>query len=137
MSARYNRRRPSRGAEINMAPLIDMVFILLIFFLVTTSFVRESGVDVDRPEAETATRQDEASLLVGVTRDGLLYIEGRPVDIRLLRSRVEQFLAETPDGSTVVVADKECRTGIVIKVVDECRLGGANRISIAAGKIER
>ena len=133
---RYTRSRRGRAVEINMAPLIDMIFILLIFFIVTASFVRESGIDVTRPGAATASEQSRPSLQVGLARDGTLHIDGKRVDIRSVRPRVAAFLAETPDGGVLVVADRESRTDGVIRVIDQCRLAGASNISIAAEREE-
>ncbi len=118
--------------EMNMAPLIDMIFILLIFFLVTTSFVKESGVEVERPIASTASVKEKTSLLIGVTKEGLIYIEGKPIDIRSVRGYMTRFLARTPEGSVVIVADKDSRTGTVIRVLDECKMAGVKNISVAA-----
>lgn len=115
-----------------MTPLIDMVFILLIFFLVTTSFVKESGVTIERPQAKTATTEEKASLMVGVNREGIIYIQGRPVDVRMIRTHIERFLAETPEGGVVIVADKASHTGVVIQVLDEVRLAGVKDVSLAA-----
>ena len=115
-----------------MAPLIDMVFILLIFFLVTTSFVKETGVDINRPTATTATPKEKANILVGITKDNLIYMDKREIDIRAVRANVERALAENPEASVVIVADRESRTGIMIKVMDGCRLAGAKNVSVAA-----
>ncbi|MBT8763235.1 biopolymer transporter ExbD [Desulfohalobiaceae bacterium Ax17] len=131
---RYKNSRCSRTVEINMAPLIDMVFILLIFFLVTTSFVKEAGVDVQRPTARSAITKEKVNMVIGVTKDGLIFISGKTVDIRSVRGHVERFLAENPEASVVVVADKASQTGTVIRVLDACRLAGAKNISIAAQK---
>jgi len=131
-SLRYSLRRRSRAPEINMAPLMDMIFILLIFFVVTTSFVKEAGVEVDRPVAQTATVKEKTNLVVAVTREGLVYVENRPLDVRLLRAYMERFLAETPDGSVVIAADRQSQAGTVIQVLDACRLAGVKDISLAA-----
>ena len=135
INVRYSRHRRTKAVDINMAPLIDMVFILLIFFLVTTSFVRESGVDVQRPKAKSAVTKEKINLIIGVTKDGIIYIENHPVDIRSIRARMERFLAETPEGSVIIVADKDSKTGTVIQVLDECRLAGVKNISVAARKV--
>ncbi|MBN2645082.1 MAG: biopolymer transporter ExbD [Desulfuromonadaceae bacterium] len=129
-----NRRARRQGLEINIAPLIDMVFILLIFFLVTTSFVRETGVEVERPAAASAVAQEKASLLIAVTRDNQVVIEGRPVDVRAVRIHVERALAENPEGGIVIVADRSSNTGRAIAVLDACRLAGAHDIALAAGE---
>jgi biopolymer transport protein ExbD len=115
-----------------MAPLLDMVFILLIFFIVTTSFVRESGVDVERPVARTAVSKEKTNLVIGVTEQGIVWIENRPVDIRSVRAHMERFLADTPDGSVVIAADRESRTGVLVEVFDACRQAGVRSISVAA-----
>lgn len=133
-SIRYTRRMRGRGSEINMTPLIDMVFILLIFFIVTTSFVRESGVEVERPAAQSAESKETANVLIGLTRDGQVFAEGRPLDIRSVRAYMERFLSEMPEGSVVIVADKDSMTGAAVQVLDQCRLAGVKNISIAARK---
>ncbi len=133
-SIRYSRGARSRKSEINMTPLIDMVFILLIFFIVTTSFVRESGVDVQRPSAQSAQTKEKANVLLGLTSEGRIFVEGRELDIRSVRAYMERFLAETPDGSVVIVADKQSMTGNAVQVLDQCRLAGVKNISIAARK---
>jgi len=133
-SIRYSAQRRTRATELNMTPLIDMVFILLIFFLVTTSFVKEAGVEVSRPVAKTATTKEKTNLIIAVTADGVIYIEGRPIDVRSVRSRMERFLAEIPEGTVVIAADRDSRTGLVIQVLDACRLAGVKNISVAARK---
>ncbi len=117
-----------------MTPLIDMVFILLIFFIVTTSFVREAGVEVDRPSANTAETKTKASVIMGLTDQGQVFVEGRSLDIRSVRAYMERFLAETPDGSAIIVADKASLTGTLIQVLDQCRLAGVQDVSVAARK---
>jgi len=131
-SIRYARRRRTSVRDLNVTPLIDMVFILLIFFVVTTSFVKEAGVAVERPVAQTAETKDQASLMIGLDAEGVIYIQGQSVDIRSIRARVERYLAETPEGSVVIVADKASQTGAAIRLLDACRLAGAKDLSIAA-----
>lgn len=133
-SIRYSHTRRGRGSEINMTPLIDMVFILLIFFIVTTSFVREAGVDVQRPSAQSAETKEKANVILGLTAEGQIFIEGRPLDIRSVRAYMERFLAETPEGAVVIVADKDSMTGATVQVLDQCRLAGVQNISLAARK---
>ena len=127
------RKAKKKNIELNMAPLIDMVFILLIFFLVTTSFVKETGVDINRPTATTATSREKANILVGITEDNRIFMDKREIDIRAVRANVERAIAENPEASVVIVADRESRTGVTIKVMDGCRLAGAKNISVAAG----
>ncbi len=122
----------STEVDINMAPLIDMVFILLIFFLVTASFVRESGVEIRRPEAVTAEAEDTVGLMVGVTSAGDIFIDRRPVDAQNLRAVVELFLVENPAGGVLIQADRECSTGRLVAVLDQCRLAGAENVAVSA-----
>jgi len=128
-SARRNNRAT---VELNIAPLIDMVFILLIFFLVTTSFVKETGVEVDRPTAATAVSQSKATILIGIDAADRVYFDHREVDVRAVRANVERALAENPEGAVVVVADRASTTGTAIQVMDGCRLAGAANVSLAA-----
>jgi biopolymer transport protein ExbD len=134
INVRGSARMKSKEAEINISPLIDLVFLLLIFFMVTTSFVRETGIDVRRPSASTATLTENGNILVAVSDKGTVHFDGRKIDLRSLRSHITRALAENPEGSVVIVADKVSYTGIVIRVMDQCRLAGAKRVSIAASK---
>ncbi len=130
ITAARKARRPA--TELNMAPLIDMVFILLIFFLVTTSFVRETGVDINRPTAATAISKEKAGILVGISSDNRVFMEKREIDLRAVRANVERALAENPEGAVVIVADTMSNTGTIITVMDGCKLAGAKNVSIAA-----
>ena len=129
-------RRTIRGGgdkvDINMGPLIDMVFLLLIFFVVTTSFVKEAGIDVQRSTAATAEVKERGSIMIGITGEGEIYFDGKQVDLRSVRGLVERALAEDPEGGVVVVADKSSETGSVVGVMDQCRLAGASNVSLAA-----
>ena len=127
-------RRGSQGVDINMGPLIDMVFLLLIFFVVTTSFVKETGLDVQRPVASTAEVKEKGNILIGVSGDGRIFIDRKEIDIRSVRAHIERFLAENPESGVVVVADKMSQTGQVIEIMDHCRLAGAKNVSIAASR---
>ncbi len=136
INVRGSVRMKNKEAEINISPLIDLVFLLLIFFMVTTSFVRETGIDVRRPSASTATLTENGNILVAVSEAGTIHFDGRKIDLRSLRSHITRALAQNPEGSVVIVADKVSYTGIVIRVMDQCRLAGAKRVSIAASKKE-
>ncbi len=128
-------RRRRRDVELNISPLIDLIFLLLIFFITTTSFVKESGISVERPVAKTA-EETKASFLIGLDRDGRVYIGGREVDVESVRAHVEKFLAENPNGSVLIVADRKSSTGMLIKIMDECRLAGAKNVGVAASREE-
>jgi len=126
------RKARRQAVELNIAPLIDMVFILLIFFLVTTSFVKETGVEINRPAASTAVSKEKTNILIGITKDNRIFMDKREIDIRALRANVERALAENPEGGVVIVADKESNTGVAIKVMDGCKLAGVKNLAIAA-----
>ncbi len=134
INVRRSLRRSSKTEGINMAPLIDMVFILLIFFMVTTSFVKETGIDVQRPTASTAVLKEKGNILIGVDANGHVFLERKQIDVRSVRAHIERCLAENPEGAVVIVADKASRTGVVIQVIDQCRLAGARNVSMAASK---
>ena len=128
------RRGQKKTLELNIAPLIDMVFILLIFFLVTTSFVKETGVDINRPSAATAVSREKAGILIGVTHDNRIFMENREIDLRAVRANIERALAENPEGGVIIVADRESSTGFAIQVMDGCRMAGAENVSLAASR---
>lgn len=130
------RKGQQKQLELNIAPLIDMVFILLIFFLVTTSFIREAGVDINRPTAATAVVKEKTSILIAITGDNRIFMDGREIDIRTVRANVERATSENPEGGVVVVADRTSHTGTAIRVMDQCRLSGAKNVSLAASREE-
>ena len=119
---------------IDLTPLMDIVFIMLIFFIVTTSFVKESGVEVNRPTASTAQRKERGNILIAITADGRIWIDKRQVDLRAVRANVARFRAENSKASVVIQADKDSRNGLLVQVMDQVRLAGVHQISIAAVK---
>ncbi|MGD9142030.1 MAG: biopolymer transporter ExbD [bacterium] len=136
INVRMTLRGQDKGVQINMGPLIDMVFLLLIFFVVTTSFVKESGIDVQRSTAATAEVKERGNILIGVTPEGDIYFEGKRIDIRSVRPLIERALAEDPESGVVIVADKRSETGSIVQVMDQCRLAGARNVSLAAKREE-
>ncbi len=132
ISVRNSLRGGNKGVDISMGPLIDMVFLLLIFFAVTTSFVKEAGIDVQKATASTAELKERANIMIGVTPEGDVFFEGKRIDVRSVRAQIERALAEDPESGVVVVADKRSETGAVITVMDQCRLAGAKSVSLAA-----
>lgn len=125
-------RQETAAESINLTPLIDMVFILLIFFLVTASFTKESGIDVDRPTAQTANREEQGSMIIGVSKDGDIWIDNQKIDLRAVRAHVEHLQAQNPEGTVIILADKNARTGTTVEVLDQVRLAGVSNVSIAA-----
>lgn len=118
--------------EIDMTPMLDVVFILLIFFIVTASFVKEAGIDVNRPEAATAVKKERANILVAISDKGDIWINKRKVDIRSVQANIERLKAENPQGTVVIQADKKSTTDTLIKVMDSARAAGVFDVSIAA-----
>ncbi len=125
------RNRAGR-VRVNMGPLIDMVFLLLIFFVATTSFVKEAGIDVQRSTAATAQIRERMNIMIGVTEAGEVYWQGTRIDPRSVRAQVERALADDPESGVIVVADRKSETGVIIQVMDQCRLAGAVNVSLAA-----
>lgn len=118
--------------EINLTPMLDVVFIMLIFFIVTASFVKEAGIDVNRPEAATAVKKERANILIAISDKGEIWINKRRVDVRAVQANVERLKAENPQGSVVIQADKKATTDTLIKVMDASRAAGVFDVSIAA-----
>ena len=124
--------RRSETTELNMAPLIDMIFILLIFFLVTASFVKTPGIDIQKPFAETAEKKTKTNLVVGVAQDSTIWVEGRMIDVRDVRSYLESFLQETPGGTVVISADEDSRSEVTLMLHDTAQAVGIKEIYIGA-----
>ncbi len=131
MRHRYNRSNSEQSADIDMTPMLDIVFIMLIFFIVTTSFVKESGIDVNRPTAQTATRKEQGNIIVAIKPNGDVWIDKRLIDIRAVRANVSRLHAEQPLGSVVIAADKETTVKVLTQVMDQIRLAGIMNASIA------
>ncbi len=120
--------------DINLAPFVDTIMILLIFFVVTANLYVETGIDVTKPKAQSAVPSSQKAMLVGITREGTCHVYGRQVTLDRLKLLVEQESAKQPDLPVVIIADRETQTGKTVEVMDQCALGGAQKISIAAGK---
>lgn len=131
------RHHQEDEAEINITPMLDVVFIMLIFFIVTTSFVKETGVDISRPSSSQAKEVKKGNILVAIKEDGAIWINKQQVDLRAVRSRVEKMHAENPEANAVIIADTGSRTGDLVEVMDQIKSAGVPGISIAAEKGER
>jgi len=119
---------------IDMTPMLDVVFIMLIFFIVTTSFVKEAGVDINRPRAESAVTQNKNSILIAITNSNAVWINQHQVDPRAVRRNVERLKAESPESGVIIQADEDSKTGLLVKVMDQVKLAGIENIAIAAQK---
>ena len=129
---RRKRAREQEESEVNLTPMLDVVFIMLIFFIVTASFVKESGLDVTKPEAATAVVQEKASILIAIDAKDQVWINRRQVDVRSVRSIVERLHAENPKGTVVIQADRESRNDMLVRVMDASRRAGVYDIALAA-----
>ena len=118
--------------NIDLTPMLDVVFIMLIFFIVTASFVKESGIDVNRPDAETAQKKERANILVAIDERNQIWIDKRQVDPRAVRANIERLHAENPQGSVVIQADKNSKIERLVQVMDAARQAGVYNVSIAA-----
>ncbi len=131
---RFSKNKNKEETEINLTPMLDVVFIMLIFFIVTTSFVKEAGIEVNRPSAKTSQQKSKANILIAIKNNDEIWIDKRMVDIRAIRSNIERLKASNAQNSVVVQSDKDARTGILVKVMDQVRLAGIHNISISTLK---
>ena len=118
--------------ELNLTPMLDVVFILLIFFIVTANFIKEPGLEVNRPDAETSTIQENAAILIAIVNNDDIWIDGRRVDVRQVKANVTKLLADNPQGSVVIQADEQASADAIIKVLDQTRDAEDNDISKAS-----
>jgi biopolymer transport protein ExbD len=127
-----NLQQDEEENEINLTPMLDVVFIMLIFFIVTASFIKEAGIDVNRPDAPTAERQEDANILVAISANDEIWIDRRMVDPRAVRANIERLHAENPKGSVVIQADKRSTNETLVIVMDAARQAGVYNVSLAA-----
>ena len=118
--------------EINITPMLDVVFILLIFFIVTANFIKEPGLEVNRPDSETAEPTENAAILIAVGNAGEIYMDGRRIDKRQVKANVVRLLAENPQGSVVIQADEKATADTIMAVMDGAREAGVYNISLAS-----
>ena len=126
------RRRAPEDSTIDITPMLDIVFIMLIFFIVTTTFIKETGVEVNRPNASTAVADERGNILIAITENNEIYIDRRKVELRAIRPNIIRLRAENPEGAVIIQADKASQTGLLVEAMDQIRLAGVLEISIAA-----
>jgi biopolymer transport protein ExbD len=131
MKGRRSVTSNDEGMDINISPLIDMVFILLIFFIVTTVFVEETGVEVEKPEAASAVQLEKNSILIAVTSKGQVVYGGKEIGVSGVRAVIRR-LTNKDDMPVIVQVDEGSNAGLVVRVIDESKLGGAKNISLSA-----
>ena len=130
------RRKPDEEGEINITPMLDIVFIMLIFFIVTTSFVKEPGINPSRPYAETAATKERGNIMIAVSRDDQIWMNKNRVELAGVRQLVEAARAENPESSVIIVADESASTGMVIDLMDQVRVAGVTSIALAAEGVD-
>ena len=133
MIERKHRKRSQDEAEINITPMLDIVFIMLIFFIVTTSFVKEMGVDLDRPSNAPVQEKKRSEVIpVRIDANGQVFVEDRLVHEGAIRANIVSGLAGKPDATVVVIADRNADSRFIVTVVDRARSAGAEKVSLAA-----
>ena len=123
---------PDEDGGIDVTPMLDVVFIMLIFFIVTTTFIREAGIKVNRPNAQTAKQEEKSNILVAISPEGEIWIDRKRVDIRGLRAHIERLKGENPEATVIIQADRDARAGLMVEAIDQARLAGVQDVSIAA-----
>ena len=119
-------------SEINLTPMLDVVFIMLIFFIVTANFIKEPGLEVNRPDSDTSEIQENAAILIAIGNNDEIYMDGRRIDVRQVKANVLKLLADNPQGSVVIQADEAASADAIIQVMDGARDAGVFDISLAA-----
>lgn len=128
---RHRRQKPEVTSEVNLTPMLDVVFIMLIFFIVTATFIKQSGIDVSRPAALTSVKKPTVAVLVAIHENGDIWIDKKRVDVTSVRAHIERLHAENPKGGLVVQADKNSTTDKVLAVLAAARAAGMTEVAIA------
>lgn len=131
---RFKTSKINEETQIDLTPMLDVVFIMLIFFIVTTSFVKEAGIEINRPMAATSEQKGKANIMVAIRNNNEIWIDKRMIDIRAVRANIEKLKALNSQNSIVIQSDKESKTEILVKVMDQIRLAGIREISISTLK---
>jgi len=128
---RTNKAAAADEATIDLTPMLDVTFIMLIFFIVTASFIKESGIEVNRPEASTSQPAENVNILVAISATNEIWMDQRRIDVRSVRANIERLHAENPKGAVVIQADNESNTETVAAVLDAAREAGVYDVSLA------
>ncbi len=126
--------REAETAEIDITPMMDIVFIMLIFFIVTTSFVKEAGIDVNKPEAAQAVSKPSATIFIAIRANGEVWMDKRTVDVERVSANIERLRAESPTDTIIVQADKEAKHGVVMQVMDQIKAADPALVISIAGE---
>lgn len=128
----FIRNKNRKASVIDISPMMDMVFILLIFFIVTSTFTRETGIDITKPKASSAKELAKESILIGVTRQGTIHINESQVNLSSLQTILKQMMMEAPDRPVIIVSDRDAPSGRIVDILDECNLARVRKVSISA-----
>ncbi len=129
---RHNQHQ--EDSELDLTPMLDVVFIMLIFFIVTTSFVKAAGIDINTPIAESTEQKENTTIMVAINSDGEVWIDKRQVEVRTVRSIISRMHQENPEGAVMIQSDKQATTEVLLSVMDQIRLAGISNIAVAAAK---
>ncbi len=132
---RFRSSHSSDGGEpaIDLSPMLDCVFILLIFFIVTTTFVDETGIEVDKPQAASAAQLEKISIMIALTKSGQVVYGGKEIGINGVQTLVKRMIAKE-DVPVIIQADKDAPAGLLVRIIDESKLAGATKVSVASAK---
>jgi biopolymer transport protein ExbD len=125
------KRRPRRAAEINLINMIDMLFFLIVFFVLTSSFTSEIGIDISKPKAQSSKTLPRQPLLIGITKQGSIHVNESPVSPAALEGVLRHYMALDPDRSVVIVADREAMMAQTVDVLDACNMANVKRVSVS------
>jgi|SRR5690606_35632873 biopolymer transport protein ExbD len=130
-----NNQSPEEDVQaIDLTPMLDVVFIMLIFFIVTASFIKEAGIEVNRPEATTWIEKKSASILIAVSENNEIWIDKNRVDPRSVRQAIERLLAENPKGTVVIQADSEAQVELIVEITNAAREAGVDNVAVSTNK---
>ncbi len=134
---RFRRHQPPpEDTAIDLAPMLDFVMNLLIFFIVAAAFVQEAGIRVNRPSAKTAVKEDKINIVVAISAQGEVWIDRQHVDIRSLRALIQKMRSEHPNSPVIIQADKDSRSGLLVEAMDQARLAGVKDVAVAAQPVK-
>ncbi len=131
MNRRSNYSRTDDDSDINLTPMLDVVFIMLIFFIVTATFIKQAGIDVLRPEAQTSEQKPTVSVLVAIGEGGDIWIDKKKVDVNAVRAHIERLHAENPKGGLVIQADRQAKYELLKAVLSAARAAGLTEVAIS------
>lgn len=125
-------KKPRQGVEIAIVNLVDVIFILLIFFIMTTTFSKDTGIDVSKPQAATASEITKENIMIGVTRDGLIHLQESQVSVTQIEGILKRLVSDNPDRQVLIIADRDASVSTVVDIMDECNKARVRKVSLSA-----